>query len=269
LTLLGALSSPIFYPLAAWLIEELGWRAALRVLVMVSAACVLPSAVFIQSRPAQRAETRLAAGRGLVAALKEPVVRQALIVFGLAAFANSALLLHQVSVMQAAGLSLAAASGFAGARGFFQIPGRLALSPLTRRLGVRGTMALCYAFAATAGLALMLSLAGEATWLLAGYFAVVGGASLGLLSPLNGLFQAEIFGDERLGTLSGVNVLVVSIAGAAGAWSAGLAVDLTGTYTLPLAIAALIQAIAIIQLRRGEVPSGGGAVVSRAAGVLE
>ena len=267
LTLLGALSSPIFYPLAAWLIEELGWRSALRVLVAVSAACVAPAALLVRA-PVARPAADPASRGGLMAALRQGPVRQALLVFALAAFANSALLLHQVSVMQAAGLSLAVASGFAGARGFCQIPGRLLLSPLTNRFGVRGTLALCYGLAATAGLALMLSLGGSMTLLLAGYFALVGGASMGLLSPLNGLFQAEVYGDERLGMLSGVNVVVVSTAGAAGAWLAGLAVDVTGTYTLPLAIAAVIQTAAIVQLRRHFSASprvGNDAVIARLA----
>jgi predicted MFS family arabinose efflux permease len=56
------------------------------------------------------------------------------------------------------------------------------------------------------------------------YFAVASGVSLGLLSPLNGLFQAEVYGEGRLGTLSGVTVVVTSVAGAAGSWLGGVSV---------------------------------------------
>ena len=55
------------------------------------------------------------------------------------------------------------------------------------------------------------------------------------MSPLSGLFQAEVYGEERLGTLSGVNVIVVSVAGAAGSWLGGVSLDATGSFHLLLA----------------------------------
>jgi predicted MFS family arabinose efflux permease len=199
--------------------------------------------------PAAAQQSRAAVTTSLGGALRQPVVYRVLLVFALAAFANSALLLHQVSALEAAGLSLAAASGFAGVRGAFQIPGRLFLTPLTQRFGVRGSIAMCYTLAATATLALLLAVAGVSPTALAVYFTVASGMSLGMLSPLNGLFQAEVYGDVRLGTLSGVNVIVVSIAGALGAWLAGLAADATGSYVAPLAAAVLLQAAAVAALR--------------------
>jgi MFS family permease len=176
-------------------------------------------------------------------------VHRALLVFALAAFANAALLLHQVSIMEAAGLSLAAASGFAGARGFFQIPGRVLLTPLTRWFGVRGLVSVCYVFAASATLALLLALGAGGTKVLLVYFVVVSGVSLGMLSPLNGLFQAEVYGDSRIGTLSGVNVIVVSTSGATGAWVGGLAVDATGGFEALLIASIMLQLAAVVALR--------------------
>ena len=99
----------------------------------------------------------------------------------------------------------------------------------------------------------------------ANILAVVGGISLGLLSPLNGLFQAEVFGDERLGTLSGVTVMVTSIAAAAGAWLAGLAVDVSGSYYLPLGAIACLQAFAVPALWWQGLPGRAGALVESAA----
>jgi MFS family permease len=246
LTLLGALASPIFYPLAAWLIDLLGWRGALQALVGVMVVCVAPAALFVH---APAASLPAAAKLRLAGALAEPAVHRLLLVFALSAFANSALLLHQVPALEAAGLSLAAASGFAGARGAFQIPGRLFLSPLTRRFGVRGSIAMCYSLASTATLALLIAVGAGTPLPLAVYFTVVSGISLGMLSPLNGLFQAEVYGDSKLGTLSGVNVIVVSIAGALGAWSAGLAADAAGSYVLPLGVAVVLQTGAVLALR--------------------
>ncbi len=248
LTLLGALASPIFYPLAGWLTDAWGWRGALRGLVVLMALCVAPAAVWVNAPASSEPRGQLVARAGLLDALRDPVVYRALLVFALAGLATSGLLLHQVAAMQAAGLSLAFASALAGARGAFQIPGRLLLTPLTARFGVRGSMGLCYGFAATATLALMLAVGGAASLPLALYFVAVSGMALGLLSPLNGLFQAEVYGDARLGTLTGVGVVVGSLAAAAGASLAGALEEATGSYTLPLACIVGLQTLAIAAL---------------------
>lgn len=82
------------------------------------------------------------------------------------AFANAAVLLYKVPIMEATGLSLAAASGLAGLRGAFQLPGRLVLSPLVRPAGVRGLIGGCYLLSATAIGALLLALGGGGVSLL-------------------------------------------------------------------------------------------------------
>jgi MFS family permease len=247
LTLLGALASPIFYPLTAWLTELLEWRGALQVLVGVMVACVLPAALFVRA-PAASSRATEAASPSLAAAVRDPAISRALLMFALVGGANSAVLLHQVAVMEAAGLTLAAASGFAGARGFCQIGGRLVLVPLTARFGLRGTIGVCYGLAGTATLALLVALLGPTSYVLLGYFAVMSGISLGLLSPLNGLFQAEVYGDARLGTLTGVTGVITSAASAGGAALAGVVIDATGSFQPVLAGACVIQLLAIAAL---------------------
>jgi len=248
LTLLGAVASPIFYPLAGFLIQEFGWRGALRALVGAMVLCAAPGALLVRApgAPVAAAEGRRSAS--LAGALRTPAVHRLLLVLALAGLASSALLIHQVAVMQAAGLTLAAASGFAGARGAFQIPGRLLMTPLVARFGVRGTIALCYGGATFGSVALLVALGGGAAVPLAFLYAAICGMTLGLLSPLNGLFQAEVFGDARLGTLTGVSTVVGSLSQAAGAWGAGLAVDLAGSYAVPLAAVILLQGAALAAL---------------------
>jgi len=249
LTLLGALASPIFYPIAGALMDAFDWRVTLRVLVLLMAICVAPAAALVRAPAASRPTNDDPAGAGtLAAALRRATVHRALIVVVFAACSSSALLLHQVAAMQGAGLSLAAASGFAGMRGAFQIPGRLLLNPLTARFGVRGSIALCYATATTAALALLVASGGGGATVLAFYFAAVGGMSLGLLSPLNGLFQAEVYGDARLGTLTGVSTVLGSVSAASGAWLAGVTVDVTGSYRPVLAVVIALQVLAVLAL---------------------
>jgi MFS family permease len=247
LTLLGALAAPIFYPLAAWAVDLWGWRGGLRALIVVTVLCVAPAAWFIRA-PAASPATSSAGQARVRDAIRAPAVHRLLLVFALSSFANSAFLLHQVGALEAGGLSLAAASGFAGARGAFQIPGRLFLTPLTSRFGVRGSIGGCYALAATATLALLIAVGGHAPLLLAAYFTVVGGISLGLLSPLNGLIQAKVYGDAWLGTLNGVGVVVSSVAAASGAWLAGLVADLAGSYAAMVAAIGLLQLLSVAAL---------------------
>lgn len=247
LTLLGALASPIFYPLAALVVDLWGWRGGLQALITATFLCVAPAALLIRAPAAARTEQTSGLG-SLAATLRRPAIYRVLVVFALAGLANSAILLYQVSALEAAGLTLAAASGFAGARGAFQIPGRLTLTPITSRFGVRAAIGGCYALAATAMLALLIALRGGPPIVLAAYYTAIGGISLGLLSPLTGLFQADVYGDARLGTLNGVSVIVSSVAAAAGAWFAGLLVDATGSYAPMVAAAALLQALAVIAL---------------------
>jgi len=248
LTLLGAFASPIFYPLTAALIESMGWRSTLRVLVALLVVIVLPAVLLVRASGGGSPRVR-APGGSFVTALRAPPVYRALMVVALAAFANSAVMLHQISIMEATGLSLAAASGYAGLKGFCQLPGRVTLSPLLRLMSLRALMATCYVLATTSVLALLFALDAGNTTVLLIYFTVVSGVSLGLMSPLSGLFQAEVYGEKRLGTLSGVNVIVVSVAGAAGSWLGGISLDATSSFHLLLAGAMVFQLAAVAALR--------------------
>jgi hypothetical protein len=73
--------------------------------------------------------------------------------------------------------------------------------------------------------------------------------SLGLLSPLSGLFQAEVLGDGRLGFLSGVSVCVASLSSAFGAFFPALILDWTGSYELSTLLVLLLYALTLAALR--------------------
>lgn len=243
LTLLGALAGPVFYPLAGWLVEALAWRDALRVLTAALAVLVLPAALLVRAPAPRRARDVAveAAAPSVLRQLREPRVLLLLAMIACVSLSTSAVTLHQVAAMQATGLSLAAASSIAGTRGLFQFAGRVCLSPLVRRLGIAGAIALCYALASVG--AVMLGMAGP-VFLVIGFISL-SGVAVGLLSPLHGLFATEVYGETDLGSLMGVQQVVASISGAIGPWAAGLAVDGTGAYTLVLASAAGLYALGV------------------------
>jgi hypothetical protein len=245
LTFLGALAAPIFSPGTAVLLDAFGWRGAIRALVVLSVMCVLPAALLVRAPGATVPSVSSVRLGGWHAALSVRTVRRALLIVMLAGAANSALLIHQVSALQAGGLTIGAASGFAGARGGFQLAGRVLLVPLSSAVGTRGAMIACYAAAVTA-VAALIGLVVTALVPLALYFAVVGGMSLGLLSPLHGLFQAEEYGDEWLGRLNGLSVILVGIAGATVAWLVGFLADLPGGFVVGIALIAMLQVAALV-----------------------
>ena len=243
LTLFGAVASTIFYPLTGFFTEEWGWRGALRGLVVVMVLLMLPAAVRVSAPPARAVAAT--ARSGVREALRDPAVTRALLMFVLMGIGSSALLLHQVAAMQAAGLTLALASAMAGARGLFQLFGRLMLAPLIRWFGLPRTIGLCYAAAATSTVALLVAQGGASAVVLVAYFSAMGGMSLGLLSPLNGLFQAEVYGDRHLGTLTGVATVLGSLSSASGAWLAGVMADRTGSYSVSIAAVLVLQFVAL------------------------
>jgi MFS family permease len=250
LTLLGAVASPIFYPLTGWLLGTLGWRETVQALVLVMLVLALPGALTAHARRAavQHQSDRPSPRSMIIEALRDPPILRLLLAVGLASAATSTLHLHQVPAMQAAGLSLAAASGFAGARGFLQIPGRVVLVALTSRRGLSGSAVIAYGSGALGAGALWLALNGGPPVALAAVFAVTAGFAVGLLSPVHGLLAAETYGEERLGTLSGVQQFVASVAGAAGPWLSGMLVDATGGYLWPALVPLLALLGAIIAL---------------------
>jgi hypothetical protein len=227
------------------LLERLSWSTTLQALVLLSALLCLPAALLARAPAAVNPQVRSPHDSSILAALAEPAIQRFLLVLALEGLANSALLLNQVPAIQAAGLSIGAAAWFAGTRGLFQIPGRLFLKPLTSRLGVRGAMFACYAGALTAVLALLLALTGAPTVLCVVYFTAFGGMALGMLSPLHGLFQSEVYGNANLGALSGVSVLVASLSAAGGTFLSGVILGLSDSYVAVLALVAGCQLVAL------------------------
>ena len=246
LTLIGAFASPIFFPAASAMLDAWGWRVTIRVLAGVMTVLVLPAALTVAapSGVAQARESR-EQRTGLIEALRSIPVAGTIATFAMVGMASTAVIVHQVPAVQAAGLSLAAASSLAGARGLLQIPGRLVLTMLTRWWGTSGALALSYVVAAIGAWALFA--AGPFALVLV--FVVASGLSLGVILPLQGMFAAEVYPGEHLGTISGVQQIAASVAGAAGPWLTSIAVDETGSYRLALGVVGVLQLAALNRQR--------------------
>ncbi len=237
LTFVGGLASPIYFPLTAFFVGQWGWRVAIQLLVATLPLTVLPAA-FLRSRPGDDAAAEGEDGgdqpRGFASvgeAYRSRRVLQMLAIFALSGTAFAALQVHQVSVMTAAGMTLGAAASAAAIRGLLSLPGRALLAVLVGRLGVlRGLISTQAAMAL--GIVALLA-AGPFT--LIAIYVLLTGLAFGMITPLNGLWAIEVYGERRMGTLLGVQRLVVGPAAALGPILVGVSADATGDYRLGMA----------------------------------
>jgi cyanate permease len=164
--------------------------------------------------------------------------------------------LHQVAHYLGQGLSGRSAAITASVFAFAQVPGGLLSSALTRRLPVRGILAL-------SGLAVALGAAGTAlsSTLVGGtVFSGLLGGGVGGLHLLFPLAWADYYGRQHLGTIRGIT-LPVQIAGqAVGPITAGFVFDATGSYHVAFVVFACVVALASV-LVLAAVPPGGAATL--------
>jgi MFS family permease len=228
LTVIGAFSSPIFLPVTAALVDGIGWRSTIRVLAAIAAATFLAMAA-LQGTETPHARAR--GGLGSVAdalrdAWKAPGFPRWVLASLISGAGVDIILVYQVPVMIAAGLSVGAAATIGGIRGFAQLAGRLPLSPLLRRLGARRTIVLALVVAAVGTLLLLAS--GHVAP--AVVYSLLAGASIGALYTLQGIYTNELVGSANLSMLMGVQTAVFAIGGATGPLIAGTLFGATGSY---------------------------------------
>jgi len=246
LTIWGAFASAVYLPLAAWLVEMWGWRTTLRVLTLSAVATLFLGSLFIDTRT-----TEMPGGRSLLAELREAMrakpTRQFVLATGLLGIGIGTILVYQVPAMTAAGLSLTAASFWAGFRGFSQLGGRLPLMPIVDRLGVVNAYRLAVVAMAVGGV--VLAFAG--TPALALVFALLVGFGVGASSPLQGMHSRDLFGVAGLGTAMGALAMVFMVVGSVGPTAAGWLAETTGSRVIPVVASALVTVSAVPLIRAG------------------
>lgn len=257
LTFVGGFAAVLYFPLAGLLVDVMAWRVALRILVALLVLHVLPAALLISGGEAPREATAaqpVAHGSygGVMQAFRSRQVLAMIAMFSVAAMAFAGIQVLHVPAMTAAGASLGAATTVASVRGLLSLPGRALMGPVVGRLGVPGATGLTYAMMA-AGI-VPLAIGGQLPWLV--LFMVVTGLAFGAISPLHGLFAAEVYGERRIGTLMGVQSLIVSLVSATGPVLLGLTVDATGSYRVAvLAMSALFAVALALLFMRPRSPS--------------
>lgn len=242
---LGNLAFP---PLAAWLIELGGWRAAYWQLALIALVVGGGAALFLAASPQARGlmpdGERPSAARPAPARdgpLPGLTFRQALRsrpfrLLYLGAFANSfgmfVPMVHLANYAGDHGIGEARAVWLVGLIGLGSMAGRFGFAPLADRLGRRRGLAAMFA-----GMAAMQVwwLGSVSFWALA-LFALAFGAFYGGFVALVPALTADYFGPRAISAIIGALYTSVGFGTALGPLAAGLVFDLSGAYTLPILI---------------------------------
>src|SRR4051794_8499340 len=224
-----------FPPVAAALIESIGWRDTYLVFAGVGVGVLLLAALAATPAP----QDVHPPGARLGEALRERDYRLLYVgglVLSIALFVP---FVHLPSYAEERGIDTVAAAALVGAIGTASIVGRLALGGLAARWGLLRTFQGCFLAMAVS---FVLWLCAGSSYALLVAFAVVLGVGYGGFVALSPAVVAERFGVERLGSLLGVLYTGAGLGSALGPPGAGAAIDAAGD--APAIAGALVAALA-------------------------
>ncbi|WP_063832603.1 MFS transporter [Cupriavidus sp. SK-4] len=206
LTLFGGFASTVFWPIAAYLNAEIGWRLTLAAFAAWQLFVCLPLHALVlpalsrrssSARPEQAATAPPAAHSDAAPAMQFHLLAGA---FAVALFVFGALSVHLLNLLQLGGLSVAEAVLVASVIGPMQVTGRMMELALAGRFrpsqaGRFSLLLLCIAL-------VLLSLSsGSVVGGIA--FAAIYGLSNGLLTIVRGTLPADLFPGYPVGSLLG------------------------------------------------------------------
>lgn len=232
LTIWGAFASPVMIPLTEVVRNEWGWRAAIRLSALFLAVLFLVAALVVRVAP------RIGAGvtsrfAGILRIMaSSPFLRLYSAAVFLSAMAISSLLVYQVPVMKWAGVSAATAASLAGARGLFQLIGRLPLVPAVTRWGPWRLQLWCRLGVVIGATALWFSDSPA----LALVYVVVIGACTGALAAVDGIVAREVLAKENFATMLSILGFVGTLGGAFGPVAVGVLVQMADSLAVVPAV---------------------------------
>lgn len=245
ITVVGALASTLFMPLASVMGESMGWRSALVALASALAIVVAPLALSLPSGTSPAKETETSASSGSSRTRVPGSFRLLAGSLMLADAASVAVNVYLVVFLVEQGLSLHVAASVAGIAGAAKIGGRLATAAGTQVTAVT----LMRASLSLTAIALLLPVLWPSTW--AAIAMVVGfGATNGARTILRPALVVEAYGSRNFGKNNGLLQLYTTIAKATGPVGFGLLLGAIGwswswpaLAALPLLSAALLVAV--------------------------
>jgi MFS family permease len=252
LTVLGGLASPIFIPLAGWLVPRIGWRETLFAFGLIQLGIALPLALLMVRRhpedlglfpdgapTAAEAATTPETGVGI----REAVGRLpfwTIILTNLAVqLGSNVLFAHQIAYMIGRGQTPAVAATLAGMVGLASLPGRYIFNVLSDRILPQRLLGMSQAVQALG--VVCLALADSTGWLVV--YLVVYGSAFGAPGGLIASARAQHFGRRCFGTIAALQGYPALAAAALGPLLAGWLYDRSGSYQATFVAVALMYAL--------------------------
>lgn len=249
----GSFGQFLVVPAAQGLLDALDWRLTLFVLGGL-VALIIPLALGVAGKP-PAADAR--DGLPLKAALKEALTNPSYALLNLGffvcgfhvAFVGT----HLPAYLRDMGLSGGVGAASLALIGLFNIAGSWLWGAWGSKASKKGLLTLLYALRAVAIAVFLLAPLSPASALI--FAATFGFLWLGTVPLTNGLV-AQIFGVRHLSALAGIVFLSHQVGAFLGAWLAGVAFDLTGSYTAIWIISiglAVMAALANVPVREDPV----------------
>jgi MFS family permease len=243
-------------PIAAWLIDSIGWRSAWSILGLSIICIGGAAALFIDNAPERHGAlpdgsvigtgTTIHAGPAAGHSLGQAITSRAFVLLYLSLvviwIGASIPFVHLVPYAEDHGLSHGTAVTIFALVGIGSIAGRFLLGGIADRIGLRSLLAAVFA-----GVALMQFwwLVATSAWQLA-VFAFIFGVCYGGFVALYPALTVDYFGGRNASGIIGV----LYTGGAAGSFLgpklAGDAFDLFGSYTVPIAVGAACALLAVV-----------------------
>ena len=246
-TLIGAFCSPIYLPLTAWMVTAWHWRTAARILALLAIAGGLLAASLTADARSSHSGPSLRPLDAIRSALGRPAIQRMMAAYVMTGIAFTSVLVYQVPIHTASGLSLAAAGTIGGLRGLFQFFGRLGLTGLVERHGSGALLRLAFLVSAV-GIAFLLF----GTIPAGVVFALMAGLAMGASTPLQSVYARSHFDEGDLGLLMGLQGVSMGLAGALGPVLGGIMHDLSESWTPTVVMGIVTMALGAWLLKPDE-----------------
>ena len=252
-------------------LAAIGWQASYTVLAVVNAAILLPL-ILLVVRPGPPLENAAASATSGSEAAPQPLtLRQALAsrpflllvaIYTICGFQDFFVATHIVAFAQDQGVGDVLAGNLLAWMGVMGLLGVLLAGVMADAVGASRPTALC--FLMRIGIFALIIPLQSTPAILA--FGLLYGFTFLITAPLTVVFLGNIYGPNRLGTLTGTVSMIHQIMGGLGALTGGWIFDQTGSYNaafilmLSLSLAATVLTLAVREpLRRHRMPLGAAA----------
>jgi MFS family permease len=238
----------VFAPLAALLIERVGWRPSMTALGVGTGLLLLP-AIALSPRTVGKGAVHTSSvaspeeGPGLAAAMGTARFWFFAAAFFFTPVSNFMVTTHQVAHIVEAGIDPRRAAAAFGLVGLLSAVGRVTFGALSDRWGRVPTALLSYVATAAGTLALLLLAPGMPMWLLWAYVLPFG-LTLGARGPIVAALTADVYRGRSFGAVLGIITFGNRVGSAIGPWLGGVIYDLTGSYRLAFGVSIAALSVA-------------------------